>query len=360
MTFKSAKNQSAFLKAGLLGFQGSGKTYTAVEIAIGLHKYCKSDKPIFFLDTETGSDWAIPRFRDAGIELMVDKTRAFGDLLAGIEAAEKDAFCLIIDSVSHYWTEMIDAYKRRRNIGSRMAFHHWAVLKPEWQRFSNAYVNSRLHCIVCGRAGWEWGHEADDEGHKDLMKLGTKMKVEGEFAFEPSLLLEMERVKGKDLGSQITHICHVVKDRNMGNETMDGAVIENPTFDSFLPHVRCLNIGGEHLGVDLDRKSDDLFEKDGESFTSKRKRATVLVEEIAGELEARYPGTAKEAKIAKAALKKKMFGTYSDTEIADMSPDSLQSGLGWLLDIFSSDDWPVTVAGIIRELSGDRAENKDA
>lgn len=349
--FNRATNQSAFLKAGLLGFQGSGKTYTAVEIAIGLHKYCKSDKPIYFLDTETGSDWAIPRFESEGIELLVAKTRAFNDLLSGIASAEKEAFALIIDSVSHYWTEMIDAYKRKRNIGTRMAFHHWSVLKPEWQRFSNAYINSRLHCIVCGRAGWEWGHEADDEGHKDLMKLGTKMKVEGEFAFEPSLLLEMERIKGRDLGDTITHICHVIKDRNMGGATMDGTTIENPRFENFLPHIKCLNIGGDHLGVDLGRKSDDLFESNGESMTSRRRRATVLIEEIDGELEARFPGTQKENKVAKAALKKKLFGTYSSTEIADLPPSVLESGLSALLDILNNDEWAGLVKGIVSDVS---------
>jgi len=355
--FKTASNQSAYLKAGLLGFQGSGKTYTAVEIAIGLHKHCNSDKPIYFLDTETGSDWAIPRFEAVGIELRVAKTRAFGDLLKGIEEAEKEGFALIIDSVSHFWTEMIEAYKRKKNIGSRMAFHHWGVLKPEWQRFANAYVNSRLHCIVCGRAGWEWGHEEDDEGHKDLMKLGTKMKVEGEFAFEPSLLIEMERIKGKDLGSPISHRCHVVKDRNMGAETMDGKTFENPVWTDFMPHIKCLNIGGEHLGVDLDRTSDELFEPTGESFTSKRRRATVLIEDLNGELEARFPGTSKDAKVAKAALKKKTFGTYSDTQIDGMNPDLISSGLGSLLDLLNSDEWEARVAEIVKEMS---SPNKDA
>lgn len=345
--FRQAHNQSAYLKAGLLGFQGSGKTYTAVEIALGLHKHVASKRPIMFLDSETGSDWAIPRFEDAKVELLVAKTRAFSDLLAGVAEAEKEAEVLIIDSVSHFWKEMIEAYKKAHNIGPRMAFHHWAVLKPEWQRFSDAYVNSRLHCIVCGRAGWEWGHEEDEEGNKELRKLGTKMKVEGEFGFEPSLLLELERVKGGGIGDPILHRCYVIKDRRMDAKTMDGQSIDNPTFASFLPHVECLNLGGEHFGVDTTTSSEDIFAVKGESYTSQRRRSAILIEEINGELETRYPGTGKAEKMAKAAIKKALLGTYSDTAIESYLPDRLEDALDKIVDILCADDWSEQVDTIV-------------
>jgi hypothetical protein len=337
--FKKANNETAYLKCGILGFQGSGKTYTAVDILIGLHKFCNATKPIYFLDTETGSDWAIQRFLDLGIELRVAKTRAFRDLLDGIREAEQEGFGLIIDSVSHYWTEMIEAYKTANHIGPRMAFHHWGVLKPEWSKFSNAYVNSKLHCIVCGRAGWEWGHEDDEEGHKELMKLGTKMKVEGEFSFEPSLLLEMERVKEKEVGGLVQHRCTVIKDRRMDSRGMDGKEIMNPKFEDFMPHIECLNLGGEHIGVDATANSQDLFTPKGESYPAIKKRKETLIEEIDGELEMRFPGTAKEQKLIKLAMKKYLFGTYSDVAIADLHAEKLEQGKSILLDIFACDDW---------------------
>jgi hypothetical protein len=51
-------------------------------------------------------------------------------------------------------------------------------------------------CIssLCGRAGYEYDHEENEDGGKDLIKIGTKMKAEGEFGFEPSLVIEMERL----------------------------------------------------------------------------------------------------------------------------------------------------------------------
>ena len=60
---KKAQNQTAFLKAGIMGFQGSGKTYTAVDLAIGLTKLSKGTKVAFY-DTETGSDFHIKKFEE--------------------------------------------------------------------------------------------------------------------------------------------------------------------------------------------------------------------------------------------------------------------------------------------------------
>ena len=61
--FQRATNTQAFLKAGIMGFAGDGKTYTASELAIGLvllmrqRGIAAGDRPVMFLDTETGSDW---------------------------------------------------------------------------------------------------------------------------------------------------------------------------------------------------------------------------------------------------------------------------------------------------------------
>src|SRR5262249_17151189 len=112
--FTKAEVTSSYLKMGMMGFAGSGKTYTATSVAIGLHKLAKSTKPIFFLDTETGSDWIKPRIEAAGIELFTAKTRAFKDLLDAIPEAETNASLLLVDSLTHFWVELTDAYMRAK------------------------------------------------------------------------------------------------------------------------------------------------------------------------------------------------------------------------------------------------------
>jgi len=61
------------LKGGILGFAGSGKTMTMALIAIGLHKLIKHDKPVLFLDSETGSSYVKELFENAGVPIQGKK-----------------------------------------------------------------------------------------------------------------------------------------------------------------------------------------------------------------------------------------------------------------------------------------------
>jgi len=112
--FQKAEFQSAYLKAGILGFAGSGKTFTASLIAIGLHKLIKSKKPICFIDTETGSDFMIQRFKNAKVNLLISKSRSFTEMLDAIDEAEKDSDILIIDSISAIWYDFMESFKKKK------------------------------------------------------------------------------------------------------------------------------------------------------------------------------------------------------------------------------------------------------
>jgi len=50
--FKKLENNRPFLKMAFEGFAGDGKTYTATQIAIGVHKKIGSKKPVAIFDTE--------------------------------------------------------------------------------------------------------------------------------------------------------------------------------------------------------------------------------------------------------------------------------------------------------------------
>jgi len=154
----SATVTSAYLKMGLLDFQDGGKTKTATKTAIGLIAHMKqrdiagADKPAYFLDTETGSDWVLPDFKAVGIPVAQAKTRAFADLLAAVTEAEAKGSVLIIDSVTHFWKELTECYARRKAADLkrslyRLQLHDWGYLKGEqgWGRFADLFVNSNLH-----------------------------------------------------------------------------------------------------------------------------------------------------------------------------------------------------------------------
>lgn len=305
--FSKAEVTSAYLKMGMMGFAGSGKTYTATSVAIGLvglmrqHNSPIGQRPIFFLDTETGSDWVKPRIEAAGIELFTAKTRAFKDLLDAVPEAEANASLLLVDSLTHFWVELCDAYMRAKK-RTRLQFEDWAFLKAEWRKFTDLFVNSNLHVIVCGRAGFEYDYSVDEEtGKKNLEKTGIKMKAEGEMGYEPSLLVLMEREM--EMPSKINrHYAKVLKDRST---LLDGQEFADPTFEAFLPHIGCLNLGGRQLGVDVTRTSVSTIPPDIRDNRSTQRK--IVLAEIEDLLVLHYPSTSAEHKKKKVELLRTHF-----------------------------------------------------
>ena len=346
---KRAESTMAFFKCGILGFPGSGKTYTASLLAIGICKAVKNNKIAYF-DTETGSDFLLPKLKQEDIEVFQVKSRSFNDILEVIKECEQENIAvLIIDSITHVWRDLCESYDKKLNRKGRLQFQDWAIIKGEWKQYTDYFVNSKIHIIVCGRAGYEYDFDFNEDGTKDLIKTATKMKVETEFAFEPSLVIEMERTsetkeelkehlgktdkKSKEAkqthkpqtGSKWIHRAYVLKDRT---DTMNGEIFDYPTFDNFLPHFKALNIGGEHLGVDTSRTSEDRFDKEGKpQWKRDQERATIALEEIKAEVDKYMPSNSAVEKKAKIYLAQLVFGTASGAALEKMSADQLSQGL---------------------------------
>lgn len=327
--FKPAEITTAKLKMALMGFQGSGKTYTGTDTAIGLVKMMQQlglpegNRPLAFADTEKGSRWVLPKVKAAGLKMDAAKTRAFSDLLGLINEAEAHNSVLLVDSLTHFWTELCDAYcakkaQEYRRATYRLQFQDWAFLKAEWRKFTDRFVNSNLHIIVCGRAGFEYDFKEDDETHKkQLEKTGIKFKAEGEMGYEPDLLVLMERKFNMETKTD-EHVAHVVKDRST---LLDGKEIADPTFATFLPHIECLNLAGAQLeidrGVDTTRTSTASIPAEAERDRRQMERK-ILVDEI-NDLLMRYDasGTGKDAQKKRSDLLQAHFGTVSKTAIEE-------------------------------------------
>lgn len=333
---RPATNQTAYLKGGLLGFAGSGKTHTAALIALGLIQQTGDKRPVAFFDTETGSDYLIPRFKEAGVELLVAKTRSFADLKEFMREAEGKCAVGIIDSISHVWAELLEAYTKRLNRRNGLLFQDWGPIKQEWRGFTDLYLNTKMHVLLCGRAGYEYDFEVGEGGKKELVKTGTKMKAETEMGYEPSLLLEMERVSQDDTGRLVegkrsgwVHRCYVLKDRS---DRMNGAVLDNPTYASFAPAISFLNLGGEHVGIDTARNSESLFDSP-ESLSARKKKLDVVLELIPDAfVERGLGGTSAKAKELQVKAFKACFGTSSWTAICAMRLEEIEEGFGKLKD----------------------------
>lgn len=318
---RPAEPTSAFLKAGYMGFQGAGKTKTAALTAIGLIQHLRklnspiAGKPAAFLDSETGSDWVLPDFREAGIELMQMKSRSFADLLGVIDEAQRECSVLIVDSATHFWKELCDSYQKKKatelkRATYRLQFQDWAYLKAEWAKFTDRFVNAPLHMLICGRAGFEYDYFEEEDGSKQLQKTGIKMKAEGEFGFEPSLLVQMEsvqKVEGKAVAN-VWREAHVVKDRS---NLIDGKTFKfcstydngdrlplktliEQTWVAFAPHINRLNLGGRHVGVDTSRTSEHTIATDKRDWTPVQRE--IVLDEIQTLLSLHFPSQSAEDK----------------------------------------------------------------
>jgi hypothetical protein len=321
--FHEARPQSAFLKMGIYGEAGTGKSFTSSLIAMGLHKFIKSTNPVFFMDTETGSDFLRDRFVAEKIPLMVAKTRAFADLVTAMDEIPVGSI-VIIDSLTHYWNELIESYMKK-NQKTRLTLRDWQPLKATWREYSDRFVNSKLHIIVAGRSADKWDEVEDDDGAKELKKVGTKMRAETEFAYEPSLLIEMQLYQvSPRIGAKIIHRAHVRKDRF---DIINGMVFDDPGFEPWLPHIERLNLGGEHIAIETGRDSQAIF--DDPNIGEKRAlNKEILCEEIANEMKKLIPGQKEEDKLARIRLLEEVFGTNSWTRISTLfKNDDLAQGL---------------------------------
>lgn len=333
-----------YLKAGFLGFAGSGKTHTALVLAVGLRKHLGLTGPIAMFDTEGGSEYWGPRIKEAtGLDLIGVRSRALSDLMAaGAECEASGVSVLVVDSITHVWREVQQSYLdqmnrllkiKGREPRTRLEFQDHAKIQERWSVWPDFYLNSKLHIAIAGRAGYEWDFEekTDERGniHKELVKTGTKMKVQNEFGFEPSLLVEMERIQIRDEDGKLTKAfvrrATVLKDRFA---ILDGATCDNPGYEFFKPFVDQL-VPGAHAPVDTALKTDYGMDEEGDdAFNRERKLRVILCEKVQAALLERWPGQTKEDKQAKVAALRAAFGTTSWTEVeTKLDAETLKRGL---------------------------------
>ena len=326
MLLKKAKNQVAYFKCGLFGDTGSGKTYTAALFSIGLYKLIKSKKSVAFFDTEGGSSYILNKFQAEYIELLVARSRSLLDLNQFLKEAEEACDIAIIDSITHPWQEELKAYKRKTN-RNFIQIQDWGRLKDTWrEKYSDPFLSTQLHIIMCGRSANIFEDVEDDENGKDkksfkAVKVGTKMRTEGETGYEPSLLIEMEKVYTQEGGKYVRR-AHVVKDRF---DVIDSQDFDNPTFENICPHVKLLNLGGKHKPVEQESDDTELFDMNGDTkYSRDHKRCKVALEIIETGLVYLFPSTGGEDKKKKLAVLDELTGSMSWQEISNMHVDELE------------------------------------
>lgn len=323
--FKKLENNRPFIKMAFQGFAGDGKTYTAVQLAIGLHKQIGSKKPIAIFDTEKAAKALVGVFKDAGIGCVVDdehrSLKALNEAIAWCENGGADI--LVIDSITHVWEEFLQTYMTLKK-RSRLEFQDWGIIKPQWkQQFSTPFVKANVHIFFTGRAGYEYDTEKDEQtGKREIHKSGIKMKAETETAFEPDILVLME--KHQDLlgdVKKITRIATVLKDRTT---RVDGKSFTNPTYADFKPAFDVFLDG--QVKPDIMREITDTFAENEERGHAWKKEREILISEIEKTFDYMKIGTSQSDKQLKSAVLNKVFGCKSTDALDAKTNEQLKRG----------------------------------
>lgn len=320
--FTPLENTMPWLKLAAEGTAGTGKSFTLALITIGLYQRIKSTKPIVIFDTEQSAKFLRLMFGRHNIEVLVKESRTLPDCAATIDyCSAGNADICFIDSITHVWEDFLNDYTQ--NGRQRIQFQDWAKIKPIWKHeFANRVVNCQCHLLFTGREGFTYDYEEID-GKKTLVKTGVKMKTEGETAYEPDVLLRMERFeqlldpnKPKEVWREAT----VLKDRS---NLLDGKVFRDPTYDDFAPVVEFLLNDPRNKTETDSTPNEGLIEREESNFKG-RSEVKIQLERNEALLDKVAAGTGKAEKALRGALINYAYvGETSELAIARMSLDQL-------------------------------------
>lgn len=172
LQFRRATKEQAKLRLALVGPAGSGKTYTALNIAQHL-----GDR-VALVDTEHGS---ASKYADL-FEFDVVELESFHptQYIEAIHAAEQAGYdVLVIDSLSHAWMgkdgalELVDkAAKRNASVNS---FSAWRDVTPLHNQLVEAMIACRCHLVVTMRSKTEYVMDKDEKtGKTTIRKVGLQ------------------------------------------------------------------------------------------------------------------------------------------------------------------------------------------
>lgn len=191
LNIRKAERAGARLVLGIGGISGSGKTYSALQVAWGLANGDASKVGLLDTENRRGSLYAdILKRKDGTIDqfLIGDLDAPFSPqryIDAILEFQKAGVEVLVIDSVSHEWNglggvlDIADSFEK--------SIHGWKSAKPQHKRFVNTLLQSDMHIIVCVRAS----NKTDWKDPKNPKSLGLMPVQQEEFMFEMTASLMM-------------------------------------------------------------------------------------------------------------------------------------------------------------------------
>lgn len=181
---RKAQRQGARLLIQLSGVSGSGKTFTALQLAYGMTGNDANKVVLIDAENRRGSLYANALPQPFNI---IDFYAPFSPdrYIEAIEAAcNAGAEVIVIDSVTHEW----EGEGGCEWIASQSRFPDWKTAKKLHKRFMTYMLQCPAHIIACTRAR----EKVDFSNPKDPIKLGIQPIQEKNFSYEATVSLMMQ------------------------------------------------------------------------------------------------------------------------------------------------------------------------
>lgn len=201
MQIRKAQRRKAKLRLGLMGPAGSGKTYSALQMAFGM------GGKIGLIDTEHGSGDLYAHLGEYDV-IQIGAPFEIKKYLAAIRAFEQNGYgTIIIDSLSHAWAGDGGLLDKQGKIADSMpgknGYAAWRTITPEHNALVEAILQSPAHIIATMRSKTEYVIETNDKGKQVPRKVGLAPVQRDGMEYEFTVVLDISN----------EHVAHATKDR---------------------------------------------------------------------------------------------------------------------------------------------------
>ena len=170
MLFRKAQRKQAKLRLAITGPAGSGKTYSALLLALGL------GGKIAMIDTENGSGDLYSQLGDYDICSLSQPFDPRRYLQIIHEAENSGYHIIIIDSLSHAWSGqggLLDLQNKLVESKYRgNSYNAWRDITPIQNLLVDAIISSPCHIIATMRSKTEYIQNRNEQGRTEIRKVG--------------------------------------------------------------------------------------------------------------------------------------------------------------------------------------------
>ncbi len=190
MEFKKAAKCESKLRVAISGAAGSGKTYSALQIARGI------GGPVALIDTERGSASLYADLFNFDV-LNIEPLYTPEKYIEAMLLAEKNGYnVIVIDSLSHAWAgsggllDLHDSIQKSNKGGN--SFTAWKEITPLYNKLIDAITGSKIHVICTFRAKQEYLVEQSNN-RMQVRKVGLNPVIREGAEYEYTVFMELSQ-----------------------------------------------------------------------------------------------------------------------------------------------------------------------